>query len=144
MKWFSSNSVLVCGLVLVLGAANVAFGAAPPNDDCDDAKSVGDATNMAFDTTDATHDGPGHYINSPNVWYCYTATCTGCATISLAGSSFDTKLAVYDGCGCYPSAGDLIKGRQSIPDRNRRIQSFSSGTGCSEYQLRRGNHRANQ
>jgi len=109
MKWFSSNLVLVCGLVLLLGAANVAFGAAPPNDDCDDAKAVGDVSNMAFNTTEATHDGPGHYINSPNIWYCYTATCTGCATISLAGSSFDTKLAVYDGCGCYPSAGDLIK-----------------------------------
>ena len=109
MKWFSSNLVLVCGLVLVLGAANVATGAVPPNDDCDDAKAVSNVTNLAFNTTDATHDGPGHYINSPNIWYCFTATCTGCATISLAGSSFDTKLAVYDGCGCYPSAGDLIK-----------------------------------
>ena len=109
MKWFSSNLVLVCGLVLLLGAANVASGVAPSNNNCNNAKAVGDVTNMAFNTTEATFDGPGHYINSPNVWYCYTATCTGCATISLAGSSFDTKLAVYDGCGCYPSAGDLIK-----------------------------------
>ena len=109
MKWFSSNLVLVCGLVLLLGTANVASGAAPPNDDCGDAKAVSDVTNQSFDTTEATQDGPGHYINSPNIWYCYTATCTGCATISLAGSTFDTKLAVYDGCGCYPGAGDLIK-----------------------------------
>ena len=109
MKWFSSNLVLICGLVLVLGAVNVASGAAPLNDNCNNAKAVGNVTNLAFDTTEATHDGPGLYINSPNVWYCYTATCTGCATISLIGSSFDTKLAVYDGCGCYPSEGDLIK-----------------------------------
>jgi hypothetical protein len=109
MKWFSSNLVLVCGLVLLLGAANVASGAAPSNDNCSNAKAVGDVTNMAFNTTEATFDGPGHYINSPNVWYCYTATCTGCATISLAGSSFDTKLAVYKGCGCYPSLSALIK-----------------------------------
>ena len=109
MKWFSSHLVLICGLVLLLGTANVAFGAAPPNDDCDDAKSVGNVSNLAFDTREATFDGPGHYITSPNIWYCYTATCTGCATISLAGSSFDTKLAIYDGCGCYPSFEDLIK-----------------------------------
>jgi len=109
MKWLSSNLVLVCGLVLLFGAANIAFGAAPSNNNCNNAKAVGNVTNMAFNTTEATHDGPGHYITSPNIWYCYTATCTGCATISLAGSSFDTKLAVYDGCSCYPSAGDLIK-----------------------------------
>lgn len=109
MKWFSSKLVLACGLVFVLGAVNVAFGAIPPNNNCSNAKAVGDVINMAFDTDDATFDGPGHYINSPNIWYCYTATCTGCATISLAGSNFDTKLAVYDGCGCYPGADDLIK-----------------------------------
>jgi len=109
MKWFRSNLVFVCGLVLLFGAANVAFGASPLNDDCSKSKAVGDVTNLAFDTTNATHDGPGHYINSPNIWYCYTATCNGCATISLLGSSFDTKLAVYDGCGCYPGQDDLIK-----------------------------------
>jgi len=107
MKLLRSQLVLVCGLVLFLSA--VAFGAVPPNDDCSNAKGVGDVTNMAFDTADASHDGPGYYINSPNIWYCYTASCTGCATVSLAGSGFDTKLAVYDGCGCYPSESDLIK-----------------------------------
>ena len=70
------------------------------NDDCENAQAVGDVTNLAFDTTDATHDGPGNYITSPNIWYCYTATCTGEATISLCGSSYDTALAVYDGCDC--------------------------------------------
>ncbi|TSA52403.1 MAG: hypothetical protein D4R45_07105 [Planctomycetaceae bacterium] len=109
MKWLRSNLVLVCGLVLVLGAVNVASGAAPSNNNCNNAKAVSNVINMAFNTTEATFDGPGHYINSPNVWYCYTATCTGCATISLAGSSFDTKLAVYKGCGCYPSLAALIK-----------------------------------
>ncbi len=108
MKWFRSNLVLVCGLVLLFGAANVALGA-PSNNNCNNAKAVGNVTNMAFDTTSATFDGPGHYINSPNIWYCYTATCNGCATASLAGSSFDTKIAVYKGCSCYPDEEDLIK-----------------------------------
>ena len=35
--------------------------------------------------------------------------CTGGTTISLVGSSFDTKLAVYDGCACNPDADRLIK-----------------------------------
>jgi len=109
MKLFRTKLTLICGLVFLFGAANAAFGAAPVNDNCDKAKAVGDVTNLAFDTTSATHDGPGYYINSPNIWYCYTATCNGCATVSLAGSSFDTKLAVYEGCDCYPSEDDLIK-----------------------------------
>jgi hypothetical protein len=121
MKWFRSNLVLVCGLVLLLGAANVAFGAAPLNDDCNKSKSVSDVTGLAFDTTNATQDGPGHYMNSPNVWYCYTATCTGCATVSLAGSDFDTKLAVYDGCDCYPAADDLIKSNDDFHGQQSQI-----------------------
>ncbi|MHC4323479.1 MAG: hypothetical protein ACYSUX_04315 [Planctomycetota bacterium] len=108
MKWFSSKLVLICVLVLLLGAANVAV-AAPANDDCDDAKGIGNVVNLSFDTDSATFDGPGHYVKGPNIWYCYTATCTGCATVSLAGSNFDTKIAIYDGCGCYPAAEDLIK-----------------------------------
>jgi len=102
--------VLICGLVLVLSAANVASGVGilPPNDDCDQAKIVFDVNGLLFDTTNATFDGPGHYIRGPNLWYCYTATCTGCATISLRGSSFDTKIAVYKECDCYPELKDLI------------------------------------
>ena len=141
MKWFSSNLVLVCGLVLVLGAANVATGAVPPNDDCDDAKAVSNVTNLAFNTTDATHDGPGHYINSPNIWYCFTATCTGCATISLAGSSFDTKLAVYDGCGCYPSAGDLIKKNDDASGQQSEV-TIAVKAGSQYHQGTRSRHRS--
>ena len=110
MKRFRSQLVLACGLVLVLGAANAASGVGiiPPNDDCNHAKAVTNVISMLFDTTRATFDGPGHYIRSPNLWYCYTATCNGCATVSLRGSNFDTKIAVYDGCDCYPILEDLI------------------------------------
>jgi len=115
MRWLQSKLALACGLILLLGAANIALGvgakamaAAPLNDNCNNAKAVANVTNLAFDTTDAKFDGPGHYLDSQNVWYCYTATCTGCATVSLSGSSFDTKIAVYDGCGCYPDLSDLI------------------------------------
>jgi hypothetical protein len=82
----------------------------PPSqaDNCQNAKPVGNITDLAFDTTQATFDGPGICMNSPNIWYCYTASCTGSAIVSLCGSSYDTKLAVYDGCQCYPTTARLI------------------------------------
>ena len=128
MKRLRSKLVLVCGLVLLFGAVNFASGVEvkltafnPPNDDCADAKAVVNVTNLSFDTTYATHDGPGYYINSPNVWYCYTATCNGCATVSLAGSDFDTKIAVYDGCDCYPAEEDLIKSNDDFHGQQSQI-----------------------
>ena len=80
----------------------------PPNDDCINAIPIGNVTNLAFNTRGAQEDGPGHCMTSPNIWYCYTAPNTGEVTVSLCGSSFDTKLAVYNGCGCNPLPGRLI------------------------------------
>jgi len=79
------------------------------NDDCQNAKLIGNVTGLAFDTSDATFDGPGHCLTSPNIWYIYNATCTGEATVSLCGSSYDTRLAVYSGGGCNPSYSRLIE-----------------------------------
>ncbi|MHC4430293.1 MAG: hypothetical protein ACYTBS_00500, partial [Planctomycetota bacterium] len=86
------------------GVLNISAEGEPPpppsKDDCAHAIPVGEVTNLAFDTTDATFDGTGLCMNSPNIWYCYTASCTGQVTVSLAGSSYDTMLAVYNGCEC--------------------------------------------
>ena len=109
MEKLRSKSVLACVLILLLGTAQIALADISPPNDCHDVHAVGDVTDLPFTTAAATFDGPGHYITSPNLWYCYTATCTGGATVSLAGSSFDTKLAVYDGCACFPDVDDLIK-----------------------------------
>ncbi|MHC4498102.1 MAG: hypothetical protein ACYS21_03200, partial [Planctomycetota bacterium] len=92
---------------------------APANDDCANAQAVGDVVDQPFDTTCATFDGGGHCTTAQNIWYCYTATCTGYVTVSLCGSSYDTMLAVYNGCACYPTFDDRIEcdddscGRQS-------------------------------
>jgi hypothetical protein len=80
----------------------------PPGDDCEDAIAVGEVTNRSFDTTGARFGGRGLCMVSPNIWYCYTASCKGDVTVSLLGSSYDTMLAVYDGCECFPTANDLI------------------------------------
>ncbi len=72
---------------------------APENDNCSNATAIGDVTGLAFSTLTATPDNTG-YTTGPNVWYCYTASCDGQATVSLCGSSYDTKVAAYDGCSC--------------------------------------------
>jgi hypothetical protein len=81
----------------------------PSKDDCVDAKPIGDVVDLPFDTTNSTFDGPGLCLTSPNIWYCYTASCTGDVTISLLDSGYDTMLAVYKGCECYPVQNDLIE-----------------------------------
>ncbi len=100
--------ILVFTLSMLFGTAVVATAAPPANNNCSGAQAVGNVTNLSFDTTEATFDGPGHYIISPNIWYVYTASITGCATVSLCGSNYDTMLAVYDVSSCYPSLGDLF------------------------------------
>jgi len=80
---------------------------------CDSPIDASDGT-VAFSTMGATTDGPveplcnffGNSQVSNDIWFCYTATCSGEAAVSLCGSDYDTKLAVYDGCGC-PTAGAL-------------------------------------
>jgi len=109
MKKFKSKVLLLFVLTLLLGTARLAMGS-PANDDCKNAKPVGNVTNLAFDITSATFDGPGYFITTPNIWYCYTATCTGNVTVNLCGSiNYDTELAVYQGCSCYPVSSNLIK-----------------------------------
>lgn len=84
------------------------------NDFCSAAITIGDGA-LVFSNAGAGTDGPAEpldclYFGSDqiesDIWYCYTATCTGPATASLCGSEFDTRLAVYAGCGC-PSARPL-------------------------------------
>ncbi len=77
------------------------------NDDCANATEINEVVDLAFSTDPATFDGGGTCLSSPNIWYCYTATETGNATISLCGSDYDTKMAVYDGCTCEPLGTEL-------------------------------------
>jgi hypothetical protein len=109
MGRIKSLSILACIVAIVLSSAGTTLASAPANDNCANAATVGNVINQAFDTTDATFDGPGLYVTSPNIWYKYTATCNGCATISLCGSSFDTRLAVYSSTTCPPTLANMIE-----------------------------------
>ena len=80
------------------------------NDYCVDAVPILEGQ-TAFDTTNATTDGPAHAScqfdgqTYHDIWYTYTATCDGNLTVTtcedLGGSAnYDTDLVVYDGCVC--------------------------------------------
>lgn len=87
----------------------------PSNDECVNTVPVGDGETF-FDTTGATTDGPSEpgictFFNnsqvSQDVWYCYTASCTGLVTVDLCNALYDTKVAVYEGCGCPAGASAI-------------------------------------
>ena len=96
------------------------------NDSCENAMPVGDG-DLLYDTSNATFDGPGHCIDTPNLWYRYTAANTGPVTVTLEGddSSVDPKLAIYDGADCYPTLGALIECNDD----------FQPGTGIWDSQI---------
>ena len=80
---------------------------APANDLCSDAQAVGEGV-FALDNTGAFLDGPNACDTNmdADVWFAYTATTSGTATIETcgsAGSLDDTVLIVYDGGACPPS-----------------------------------------
>lgn len=99
--WPSPDCIPEFDLIIVESAGG------PENDDCADAIAVGEVVDLAFSTVGASFDGGGTCMSSPNIWYCYTATCDGAAAISLCGSGYDTKIAVYDGCTCAPLPAEL-------------------------------------
>lgn len=99
-------------------AMTISMPATPPaNDDCATATVVGDGA-FAFNTVNATtvaptlpascNEGAGIAINN-DVWYKYTATCSGTATASTCGAaSFDTRIAVYLGTACPGTTTSVI------------------------------------
>lgn len=91
-------------------------GGAPANDDCANATPVADGT-YPFSNVGATTDGPldticnfgfidGGAVNS-DIWYQYVAPYDGRVTVSLCGSAYDTKLAIY-ARGCPSLANEAI------------------------------------
>ena len=87
-----------------------------PNDNCANPISVTDGT-MAFSNIGATTDGIAHPLTcsensysdiGSDVWFRYTATCTGQLTVDLCNSTYDTKVAVYNGCGRCPVESEPI------------------------------------
>ncbi|HYE01600.1 MAG TPA: M12 family metallo-peptidase [Phycisphaerales bacterium] len=79
----------------------------PANNLCQNALPVGNGT-TAFSTLYATTDGPAETLCNffgdtqvqRDIWYVYTATCSGDATVDMCPSAYDTKVAIYQGASC--------------------------------------------
>ena len=71
----------------------------PDNDTCETAEVIGEVVDYAFNTTLATTSGVGAHVINQDIWYSYTPASDGTITVDLCGSSFDTKLAIWDACG---------------------------------------------
>jgi hypothetical protein len=87
----------------------------PLNDSCALAPTIGGG-DIAFNTTGASTDGPDEpgacVIDNDtqcanDIWYRFTATCDGVHTVTTCGSTFDTKLFVYN-AACPTGSGQSI------------------------------------
>jgi hypothetical protein len=90
-------------------------GASPENDNCADAEQIGEVQNLEFSTYEATFDGPGVCVTTPNIWYQYTPSVIGEVTADLCGNyppyNLITKMAVYETSGCPDSPGIPVRRR---------------------------------
>ncbi len=112
----------------------------PENDDCPDATAIGEVTGLPFDTTNATNDGGGSCMSSPNIWYDYTASCTGEVHVSLCDSSYDTKLAAYDGVNCDPLDAEIGCNDDACSRRALQSEILFEGSAGSHYLIEVGGY----
>jgi len=125
----------------------VPSGRAPPaNDACSAATNIFDTGVFAFDNTEATTDGLGHFgcsffgqtQISKDVWFRWTAPAAASYRIETCGlTSLDTKIALYTGVGaCPPNDARLIQCNDDACGSQSRI-TFSATAGAS-YLIRIG------
>jgi hypothetical protein len=115
---------------------------APANNACANATSIGDGATQ-FTTASATTDGPdepslcnfnGYSQIGSDVWFRYTATCTGHVTVSLCGANFNAKMAIYP--ACPTGSGQALACNDDSCGTSPRI-TFAATSGAS-YTIRVG------
>jgi len=118
----------------------------PANDDCEDRVNVFNGA-TPFSNVGATTDGLPHAACEKfgddnvesDIWFNYVATCTGNATFSLCGSTYDTKIAVYNGCStanCPPGDGALLACNDDTCDLQSQVTVNVTQGNC--YKIRIG------
>ena len=121
---------------------------APPNDDCAGAIAVGNGTPaVTGDNCGALADlveASCQSNSNKDVWYDYTATCTGTVQMSTEGSAqSDTVLSVYSACGGTEIACDDDSGTgtlsllsfQAVAGTHYKVRVASYSAGCGGYNL---------
>jgi hypothetical protein len=110
-----------------------------PNDACSSPTPLSGYQSVDFSTAGATSDALGDSgctLIYNDVWFCWTATATD--TVEMAtctNTTWDTKLAVYAGCGC-PAANASL----TCNDDSCTLQSKISfvATAGQQYMIRLG------
>jgi hypothetical protein len=81
----------------------------PANDNCGSPAAIGVGA-TAFNTTEATTDGPANGCGSGSqvhndIWFSFVAPSNGTLTLSTCNTAaYDTTLAIYNGLSCPPAA----------------------------------------
>ncbi len=121
------------------------------NDECVNAAPVFDGE-TPFSNSGATTDGPdepgvcsafGYTHVESDIWYCYTASCTGDTTVSLCGSGYDTKVAVYEGCECPIGPSAIVCNDDSCDGTTQSEVNFGTIAG-QRYLIRIGGYNGAQ
>ena len=102
------RKISLCVLVLAVFSilASVAMADPPENDNCSYAIAINEVSELAYSTNEASFDGEGYCMDSPNIWYVYTPTFTGNMKITLT-ADYSAKMAVYNGGDCSPIADEI-------------------------------------
>lgn len=107
----------------------------PPsdNDDCGNAIIITEEVAAYGNTSQATGTAlPNGNFNDPNdVWYRYTPSINGLATISLCGSDFDTTLAIFNSCD-----GNSIASNNDSPECEEQSEISLNVTQGTTYYIR--------
>jgi hypothetical protein len=117
------------------------------NDNCANAIAIGNGVSN-FTTCGASTDGQpddectafGFNQIDNDVWFRYTATCSGRAVISTAGSNFDTKIAAYPGSPACPPANTAIACNDDFGGTLQSEIRFDALAGTT-YRIRVGGYR---
>ena len=121
----------------------------PANNNCANAIAIGDGSH-AFNNANATTDGPDEptacnffsYTQvGADIWYRYTASCTGTATVDLCSSGYDTKVAVY-GSTCPSTASAIACNDDACGTDGLRSSLTFATTGGQQYLIRVGGFNA--
>jgi hypothetical protein len=112
----------LCGAALRTATSTAAVLGVPSgifNDSCSSPRPVFNDQPMTFSTVGATTDGPteanlgfccGDLQVNQDLWFLYTAPFTGVTRVSLCGSNFDSKVAIYQSATCPGSPNTALAG----------------------------------
>ena len=107
----------------------------PPNNDCADRELIEQDVLTLFDTSEATTDGPSPCGLMGDIWYNFTPAQTFVYDISLCGSSYDTVLAVYDGCACPADTANEIACNDDFCGSQSQVKVHLAGGQCYKIQV---------